>query len=207
MLVYQLRSIFPCFEKTNQNIGIDLGLKDFAIFSNGEKVKNPRILKSFEVEYRRLTKSLSRKVKGSANYQKAKIKLAKFHEHIANIRKDFLHKLSTRLVKTYDIVCCETLSVKNMIKNHRLAKSFQDVSFSDFIRQLEYKAKWYGKTISKVDRFYPSSQLCSNCGFKNRDVKSLKIREWICPECGIHHDRDINSAINILNEGLRILDF
>ena len=195
----------PCFERTNQNIGIDLGIKDFAVFNNGIKINNPRILEHLEDKYRRLSKSFSRKVRGSANYQKARIKLARFHKYVANVRRDFLHKLSTNLVKSYDIICIENLNIKGLMKS-KLFKSFQDVSFAEFIRQLEYKCSWYGKTISKIDRFYPSSQLCSNCGFKNKDVKNLNIREWVCPECGTHHDRDINSATNILNEGLRLLE-
>lgn len=193
------------FEKTNRSCGIDLGLKDFLIFDTGEKINNPRILATLKKKYRKLAKAVSRKIYGSANYQKAKIKLAKFHEYIVNIRKDFLHKLSTRLIKEYDIICVEDLCFKGFMKSNK-TKSYQDVAQSEFVRQLEYKANWYGKTISKIDRFYPSTQLCSECGCKNPALKDTNIREYDCPECGVHHDRDINAAINILREGLRILE-
>lgn len=195
----------PHFERTNQSVGIDLGLKDFAILNTGRKINNPRILKNLEKKYRKLAKAVSRKVYDSANYKKAKLKLIKFHKYVANIRKDFLHKLSTNLIKEYDIICIEDLCFKGFMKSNK-AKSYQDVAQSEFIRQLEYKAEWYGKTISKIDRFYPSSQLCSNCGYKNHDLKNFDIREYDCPICGTHHDRDINAAINILREGLRILE-
>lgn len=194
----------PHFERTNQNVGIDLGLKEFAIFNTGRKINNSRILKNLEKKYRKLAKAVSRKTYDSANYQKAKLKLAKFHKYIANIRKDFLHKLSTNLLKEFDIICLEDLNIKGLMKNK--GKSYQDVAQSEFVRQLEYKAKWYGKTISKVDRFYPSSQLCSECGYKNPALKDTNIREYNCPICGTHHDRDINAAKNILNEGLHILN-
>ena len=153
-----------------------------------------------------MQRKLSKKVFESNNYFKYKIKVARFQEKIKNQRLDYLHKLSIRLVKEYDIICTETLRVRNMIKNHKVAKSFQDTSLSEFARQLEYKAKWYGKVISKIDTFYPSSQLCSNCRYKNSEIKNLEVRKWTCPECGKHHDRDVNAAINILNEGLRILN-
>lgn len=193
------------FEKTNRSCGIDLGLKDFLIFDTGEKINNPRILATLEKKYRKLAKAVSRKQLKSNNRNKARIKLARFHEKIVNTRKDFLHKLSTRLIKEYDTICVEDLCFDGFMKSNK-AKSYQDVAQSEFIRQLEYKSKWYGKTISKINRFYPSTQLCSECNYKNPALKDTSIREYDCPICGTYHDRDINAAINILNEGLRLLE-
>lgn len=191
--------------KTNQSIGIDLGLKDFAILSNGIKIPNLKYLVKSEKRLAKLQRELSRKPKGSSNRNKARIKVARCYEKITNQRKDFLQKLSTQLVRDYDNICIEDLNVEGMVKNHNLAKSISDASWSEFVRQLTYKCEWYGKQLIKVDRFYPSSQLCNNCGYKNKAVKDLKIRYWTCPECGNEVDRDINASKNILREGLKLI--
>ncbi|MEQ3474896.1 IS200/IS605 family element RNA-guided endonuclease TnpB [Enterococcus cecorum] len=199
--------------KTNSAIGIDLGITDFAILSDGQKIDNNKFTSKMEKKLKREQRKLSRRAllaknKGiplseAKNYQKQKRKVARLHEKVMNQRTDFLNKLSTEIIKNHDIICIEDLNVKGMLRNHKLARSISDVSWSSFVAKLQYKADWYGREIVKVDTWFPSSQICSECGHKD-GKKSLDIREWTCPICHTHHDRDVNASINILIEGLRI---
>ena len=202
------------YPKTNSSIGIDLGLEHFAILSSGEKIENPRFLISASKKLRREQKILSRRgllakqkgksLKDCSNYQKQRLKVARLHEKISNQRRDFLHKLSINLIKNHDRICMEDLRSKNLMKNHYLARAIGDASWSEFVRMLEYKADWYEKQVSKISCWFPSSQICSNCKV-NSGKKPLHVREWTCKSCGVHHDRDLNASLNILNEGLKIL--
>lgn len=185
-------------------IGIDVGIKDFYIDSNGYKCSNPKYLSESSKKLAKEQKRLSRKKKGSSNRNKQRIKVARIQEHIANQRKDFLHKQSTKLVRENQIICLEDLNVKGMMKNHKLAKNIADVSWYTFFNMLEYKSQKYNTEIIKVPRFFASSQTCSCCGSKFPITKDLSVRNWECPNCHTILDRDVNAAINILNKGLEI---
>lgn len=190
---------------TTESIGVDLGVKSYLVTSNNEVVDNPKYYRTQQRKLRKANKKLSRSQKDSSNRVKAKNKLARVHERIAHQREDFLHKLSTRLIRDNTIICLEDLAVKNMVKNRKLSKSIMDCGWSMFVSMLEYKALWHDRVIQKVSRFYPSSKMCSCCGYINPEIEDLKIREWVCPKCNACHLRDFNAAINIRNEGLRLI--
>ena len=189
--------------KTNMEVGVDLGLKDFLITSDKKKFKNNKYTKRYAKELKRMQQHLSRKKKGSKKFEKQKLKVTTLHEKVANSRRDNLHKVSTELIKSYDIIAVENLNVKGMIKNRKLSKHIADASWGNFVDMLEYKCKWYGKELVKIDRFYPSSKTCHSCGWI-KDNLILKNRVWTCNGCNATHDRDINAAINIKKEGLKI---
>ena len=189
-------------KKSGKSVGVDLGLKDLFVTSEGEIFKNNRYTKKYECRLTKAQRHLSRKVKGSKGFENQRLKVARLHEKISNSRADYLHKCSISLVRRYDIICIEDLNVKGIVKNHRLAKSVTDASWGTFVNMLTYKAEWNDKKIVKIDRFFPSSQTCSVCGYVNKETKDLSVREWECPVCHAHHDRDVNAAINILSIGL-----
>ena len=189
-------------KKTGKSVGMDMGLKDLLVTSEGETFKNNRYTRRYEHKLAKAQQHLSRKKKGSSGFENQRLKVAKLHEKIFNSRADYLHKCSISLVRRYDTICIEDLNVKGMTKNHRLAKSISDASWSNFVSMLSYKAEWNGKKVMKVDRYFPSSQTCNVCGYVNKQIKDLSVREWEFPECHTHHDRDINAAINILHFGI-----
>ena len=189
--------------KARGQVGIDLGLTHFAVLSTGEKVAAPKRFRREEKRLGKWQRRMARAKLGSKNRAKWKIKVARVHAHIADARRDFLHKLSTRLISENQVIAVETLSVSNMQRNPSLAKSISDASWSEFVKQLEYKAQWYGRTLVGIDRWYPSSKRCSVCGH-TQAVMPLSVRTWDCPECGTHHDRDINAARNVLAAGLAV---
>lgn len=191
-------------ESTDCMVGIDLGIKDLLITADGQKFDNQKLTKKYEDKLAREQRKLSRKVKGSNNWNKQRIKVARIHEKISNTRKDYLHKISHKLISENQVIVSEDLSVSNMVKNHHLAKAISDCGWYELTRQLQYKSDWNNHQYIKIGRFTKSSQPCHVCGYINTETKNLAVREWTCPICGTYHDRDINAAINILNEGLRI---
>ncbi len=204
-LTVETNDILP-LEKTNQKVGVDLGLVDFVTLSTGKKIANQHFLEKQRKKLEQAQKELSRKTIGSSNFEKTKRKVAKIHEKIRNQRKDFIHKISYQLVKEYDIICMEDLAISELKEtdSRKRNQRVSDIGWYEFKREVEYKCNWYGKRWSMIDRYYPSSQICSRCGYRDRK-KEERIRSWICPKCQARLDRDINASVNILNEGLRIL--
>jgi putative transposase len=188
---------------SSEQIGVDLGLTSMVITSRGDKVSNPRFFATDEKKLAKAQKRHARKQKGSKNREKARRKVAKVHARVASRRRDYQHKLSTRLIRENQVICVESLAVKNMMQNPSLAKAIADVGWGEFVRQLEYKAQWYGRTLIKIDRWFPSSKTCSCCGYGLESL-DLEVREWMCPNRGTHHDRDVNVANLVLTQGLRL---
>ena len=189
--------------KTTKHVGIDVGLKEFATLSTGEMISNPRLFRKNQSKLKKLQQHFSRKKKSSVRRDKFKLRVAKLYNTISNQRDFFLHNLSTKIVTNFDIIAVEDLNISGMLKNHKLAKSIQDVSWAKFFNQLEYKSKWYGKELRKVGRFVPTSKTCNICGYYYKNL-TLEIRDWICPDCGVKHDRDVNAAKNILKNSVGV---
>ncbi|WP_240416657.1 IS200/IS605 family element RNA-guided endonuclease TnpB [Paenibacillus periandrae] len=181
----------------DKHIGVDLGLKEFAVCSDGLRVANPKVFRKYEQQLAFWQRRLARRTKGGSNWQKAKRKVARIHERIANTSQNFLHQLSTKLIRENQTISIESLQVANMLKSHKLAKSIADASWSEFERQLTYKSEWYGRTLKHADPFAPTSQTCHVCGYIHQEVKNLSVRQWACPSCKTIHDRDANAAENI----------
>jgi putative transposase len=188
---------------TKNNIGVDLGIKEFAVCSNGDKFANPKHYQKVEKNLKFNQRVLSKRVKGGTSRNKQRIKVALLHERVANSRLDFLHKLSKKLIDENQVICVEDLNVKGMMSNHKLAKAIATTGWGEFLRQLTYKSEWYGRTVVVIDRFFPSSKTCNNCGYIKEDL-SLKDREWECESCKVHIDRDLNASLNILQQGLNM---